>query len=155
MVGLGGGVVSYERGTPVEQGIQHKTNKHLRLNVFDNAPDFTHTQLDSVVDVITSGRGTTSVEDAQGTPTQNHVSQSIPVYMMRFHEERTWLFEESTQRYISPRVLVYEDKTPPSNSWEFTFSNRRSQRTEQTLGHIDSLLSGSEPYILNPNNLKP
>jgi len=40
----------------------------------------THIYIYVYIDSVLSGRGTTRAEDAQGTPTQSHISPSILVY---------------------------------------------------------------------------
>ena len=72
---------------------------------------------------IFSGRGTTRAEDAQGTPTQSHISASIlvnedKIFIHRIHGgmspgRNAARADDAqgtpTQSYISPSILVYEE----------------------------------------------
>jgi len=68
-------------------------------------------------------RGTTRVEDAQGTPTQSHISPSIPVY-----EEKTG--------GESPRRTKYLAWGSALKAWEFEC---RVQEMASYNAHADSV----------------
>jgi len=69
---------------------------------------FLCTVIDSGLVGSTVGRGTTRAEDAQGTPTQSHISPSILVCEDKFTSIRRY----AVPGVISPSILVYEDKYP-------------------------------------------
>jgi len=86
-----GGAVSYERSTPVQlfagfvstnfgQIVRADIDEFLKSRAFDFPKNHHEADLGCPVASNLSGRGTTRAEDAQGTPTQRHISPSILVY---------------------------------------------------------------------------
>jgi len=72
----------------------------------------------------TNGRGTMRAEDAQGKPTQSHISPSILV--------------TPTQRHISPSILVYEDNDEPRFSRTALGFARWMQRAMARRRHLEN-----------------
>ena len=76
MVVLGRGAVYYERGTPV-----HICSRAGRIFLRCAVIFVACWELPSIeLDRLRAGRGAARAEDAQGTPTQIHVSTSLLVY---------------------------------------------------------------------------
>jgi len=76
------------RKCPAEEGIDFK----------ERGGDFT--------EMIDSGRGTTKAEDAQGTPTQSHISPSILVY----EDKLALLGTLSESALPSERMLLTDER---------------------------------------------
>jgi len=88
MVVLWGAAVSYARDTPVptlatphvNRVLQHYRLVRLLVKLAGFTGAITKLGRLSTSDRLRVGRGSTRAEDAQGTPTQSHISPSILVY---------------------------------------------------------------------------
>ena len=68
-----------------------------------------------VIDSELSGRGATRTEDAQGTPTQTHISPSILVYEAKQGEGVRHLSDKSRGSLVPQRQVDSSAHLPPAS----------------------------------------
>jgi len=110
-----------------------------------------------VVDRLRSGRGTTRAEDAQGTPTQSHISPSLLVYeeyvptlLLRAGAEREFCIDNLLVRIHFIIVMIRWTGLAP---WEVEFPFPQVQDPEvayQLAETLDKALSVAELIIRVP-----